>query len=86
MTGINQTTRDDIARLVEQGVEEGLSPAELGNLISGSTSFDAARAELISRTETMLAYNDSALRTYSDYNGQGGPGHRRRHGRAVRGP
>lgn len=67
VTGINQTTRDDIARLVEEGVAAGLAPDELAQLIADSTSFDAARAELISRTETMLAYNDSALRTYQDF-------------------
>lgn len=67
ITGINLTTRQAIADLVETAIEDGLSPAELADLIGESTAFDAARADLIARTETMLAYNDSALRTYSDF-------------------
>ena len=67
ITGINETTRDDVARLIQQGFEDGLSPAEVADLIEGATTFDAARAELIARTETALAYNESALRSYEEF-------------------
>ena len=64
---INDTTREEIARLIETGVSEGLSPSDLATLIEDSTSFNDSRAELIARTETMLAYNDTALRTFGQY-------------------
>ena len=64
---INKTTRDAIAKAVETGVSEGLSAHDLGALIEGATTFNAARADLIARTETMLAYNDAALRTYGQH-------------------
>lgn len=64
ITSISETTRDDIARLVESGITQGLSPVELGTSISEATAFGEARAEMISRTETMFAYNDAALQTY----------------------
>lgn len=67
ITGINETTRDDVARIIAQGFDDGLSPAEVASLIEQSTAFDAARAELIARTETALAYNESALRSYEEF-------------------
>ena len=67
ITAINQTTRDEIQRLVVLGVEAGLGPAELAQTISDSTSFNAARAELVARTETMNAYNEAALHTYREF-------------------
>ena len=67
ITAINQTTRDEIQRLVVLGVEAGLGPAELAQTISDSTSFNAARAELVARTETMTAYNEAALHTYREF-------------------
>lgn len=67
ITKINETTRDDIAAIIAKGFDDGLSPAEIGDLIEGATAFDEARAELISRTETALAYNESALRSYTEF-------------------
>jgi SPP1 gp7 family putative phage head morphogenesis protein len=67
ITAINDTTRDEIQRLVVAGVDAGLGPAELAQTISESTSFNAARAELIARTETMNAYNEAALHTYREF-------------------
>ena len=64
--GISQTTRDDISRLVEDGIAAGLDPTELAASIEDATAFDEARAEMISRTETMFAYNDAALSTYGE--------------------
>ena len=67
ITAINDTTRDEIQRLVVLGVEAGLGPAELAQTITDSTSFAEARAELIARTETMRAYNEAALGTYREF-------------------
>jgi SPP1 gp7 family putative phage head morphogenesis protein len=67
ITGINQTTRDKIQAIIEQGVTSNLSPAELGRVIREATAFDEARAEMIARTETALAYNDAALGTYREF-------------------
>jgi phage portal protein BeeE len=65
--GINATTRDKIQAAVKTAVSEGLSPADLGKLIEDSAAFNAARAETIARTETAMAYNDSAIQTYRSY-------------------
>lgn len=67
ITGINDTTRDDIQRLVVAGVEAGLGPAELAQTIVDATPFNQARAELVSRTETARAYNEAALHTYREF-------------------
>lgn len=61
---INDTTREAIREVISAGVAAGSGPAELATAISEATAFNAARAELIGRTETMLAYNDAALGTY----------------------
>jgi hypothetical protein len=65
--GINDTTRTAVRQVVEQGVREGLSPAELGRNIRDLGEFNGARAEMIARTETGLALNDSALGTYNEF-------------------
>ena len=67
IVGINDTTRQRVADLVEQGVTDGLGPADLGDLIEGDAIFDEARAELIARTETALVYNEAALGSYSEF-------------------
>lgn len=66
ITGINQTTREKVQAAVAEGVERGLSPRELGDLIEGSAAFDEYRAEMIARTETAYAYNDSAIQSYRE--------------------
>jgi phage portal protein BeeE len=65
--GINDTTRQAVREVVEQGVAQGLSPAELADNIKGLGTFDASRAELIARTETGYALNDGALSTYREF-------------------
>jgi hypothetical protein len=67
IVGINETTRDAVAQLIAQGFDDGLSPAEVADLIEGATSFDEARAELIARTESALAYNEAALGSYGEF-------------------
>lgn len=65
--GINDTTRDAVRVVLEDGIRQGLSPAELGNRIADLTQFDEARAEMIARTESGYALNDGALSTYRDF-------------------
>jgi hypothetical protein len=75
ITGINDTTRDDVLRVVRQtvaeAVEAGMSPAQLADLlgdrVNSMATWNDARAELISRTELMNAYNDAALHSYREF-------------------
>lgn len=71
--GINQRTRDAVTQFIVVGLEEGLSPLELAELLAtkalldnGTPAFDPYRAEVIARTELMDAYNGAALGTYLD--------------------
>jgi phage portal protein BeeE len=73
VTNINQATQDAIAVFISDGVEAGMSPAELADAIetgvtlaNGVPAFDEYRAELIARTELMDAYNGAALASYGD--------------------
>ena len=66
VTGINETTRAGIDALVQQGLDEGLSPAALGDLVEAWSGFDEYRGELIARTELMDAYNAAALGSYRE--------------------
>jgi phage portal protein BeeE len=66
ITGINQTTRNEVGKAIETGVAEGLTASELASRIEDASTFNAARAEMIARTETALAYNDAALGTYRE--------------------
>lgn len=65
--GINETTQTAVQAAITTGVEAGLSPVEVSKLILASTTFNEARAEMVARTETMFAYNDSALKSYETY-------------------
>lgn len=64
ISGINDTTRDSLADLIAEGFEQGLGPDEVAQSIEDAGIFAESRAELVARTETMLAYNDAALRSY----------------------
>lgn len=64
---ILETTRDSINRLIVDGFASGLGPAEVADSIETATAFDDARAELIARTESMLAYNEAALSGYHEF-------------------
>jgi hypothetical protein len=66
VTGINDTTRDGISDLIAQGVKDGLSPAELGDVIEGWSGWDEYRSERIATTELRMAYNQAAIGSYRD--------------------
>jgi HK97 family phage portal protein len=62
--GINRVTREKVQAAVKTAVEDGLSPADLAKSLEESAAFSTERAEVIARTETGMAYNDSAVQTY----------------------
>jgi hypothetical protein len=65
--GILETTRESINRLIVEGFTSGLGPSEVAATIEVATAFDESRAELIARTESMLAYNEAALQSFSEF-------------------
>jgi hypothetical protein len=82
ITDINEATREAARLTLSIGVQRGYTlgqliggvPAEgyngirsLVNPETGKAMFDAYRAELVARTETMRAYNESALYGYAEY-------------------
>ena len=75
ITGINETTLEAIQSTLAEGTRRGYSldqlidgvPAEQFPGIRELTAFDAARAETIARTETMLSYNRAALDAYGEF-------------------
>jgi HK97 family phage portal protein len=65
VVNISATTRTDIARVVAQALDEGISLAELEQRLFGL--FDetySRRSMTIARTESMLAYNRASLYGY----------------------
>lgn len=75
VTGMTDTTRDDITRVigdtVASGLEEGLSIAVIGDMLEkalgDAATFDEYRAEMIARTEAMNAWRQSAIETAREY-------------------
>ena len=66
VTGINQTTRDAIAAIIAQAIEDGTDLLAVADSIEGLNLFDEYRSELIARTELMDAYNGAAIGAYGD--------------------
>jgi hypothetical protein len=66
VTKINETTRDGLKEIIDDGLEEGASPATLGDMIQSWFGWDEYRAERIATTELMFAYNAAAVSTYGD--------------------
>jgi hypothetical protein len=66
VTRINETTRDAIRGAIVEGVDLGEGAAQLGARIAEAASLSPYRGELIARTETMHAWNASALGSYAD--------------------
>ena len=66
VTEINRTTRDGLAEVISQGIDQGMGAAELGRAIESWSGWDEYRAEMIARTETGIAYNEAALASYAD--------------------
>ena len=67
VTKINETTRDTIRDALIAGVDLGEGAAQLGARVAAAVIFDTYRGELIARTETMFAWNSSAIESYADH-------------------
>lgn len=75
ITGINETTRKAVADQIAEGVRRGYSIGQITNGVADeayrgieqAAVFDEERSELVARTETMLAYNESALMGYAEF-------------------
>jgi phage portal protein BeeE len=65
--GINETTRDRVATAIREGVEAGDGAAQLGDRIEAAAAFDEYRAELIARTESARALNESQIESYREF-------------------
>jgi SPP1 gp7 family putative phage head morphogenesis protein len=65
--GINDTTRLAVQGIIRDGIGQGLTSQEIAALVEQLPAFDAARAELVARTESMFAYNTSALTSYGEF-------------------
>ena len=52
VVGIEQTTRDNIARIISRGISEGKSQIELKKEIQSEMGSTESRAKLIARQET----------------------------------
>lgn len=70
VVGINETTRRAIALIIEAALgEEGeaLTSSDIASQVRDIGAFDAARAEVIARTEVAFAFNSAALTSYKEY-------------------
>lgn len=81
ITGINETTRVAVADQIAEGIRRGYSIPQIIDGVTaesyagvraavaknGIPVWDELRAETVARTETMLAYNEAALRGYREF-------------------
>lgn len=67
VTMVNQTTKDDIARIVTSALDEGVSIPELADRLRGQFEETyRGRSETIARTESMNAYSEASVRGYEE--------------------
>lgn len=67
VTGVAETTRDEIRALVGKQAEEGWSVAELAAQIRAhGETMSSSRSETIARTETAAAYSRGSLLAYEE--------------------
>lgn len=67
ISGINETTRTQVAEAIREGVEAGDGAAQLGDRIEALTGFDEYRAELIARTESARVLNEAQLESFREF-------------------
>lgn len=66
VTGINKTTRDAIAEAVAAALEDADTIEDVIRAVEALSIFDADRAEVIARTESMFAYNSASLGSFAE--------------------
>lgn len=64
--GITETTREALRGIVSRAASEGLPIPDVADLIRAAGAFGEARAETIALTETAVAYNAGAIRSYEE--------------------
>ena len=74
VVAINERTRVALQKIITDGVNEGLPPGSIADLIeagvldNGVPLFDEYRAEMIARTEVGEAYRDGEIGSYREIN------------------
>ena len=63
---VDQTTRDEVNKLLQQAMDEGWSPQKFAARLEESGLFSAERAEIIARTEVAIAQNYGQSETYAE--------------------
>jgi predicted subunit of tRNA(5-methylaminomethyl-2-thiouridylate) methyltransferase len=71
---VSDGTRDAVARAIRDGLDQGMSPAEVADsldslavLANGSPAFDELRAETIARTEMAQTLNSASIASYDEF-------------------
>ena len=64
VTGVSETTRDDIREAISDGLADGLDVGEIADGLAEIGSFDDDRADLIAETEVARANSQGALDGY----------------------
>ena len=65
VSNVTATTRDEVGRIVREGIADGASVAEMQRALQESSKFAPSRALLIARTETTHAVNAGAVTAYA---------------------
>lgn len=63
---ITDSTRDDIQRIIEKGLNDNIGKDGIADLIEQSTTFSPERAEMIANTEVGIANSQGALDGYKE--------------------
>lgn len=64
ISGIDETTRDDLRRIIADGLDDNIGLDEIADAIEAATGFDEDRADLIARTEISNANSTAAVEGY----------------------
>jgi hypothetical protein len=71
ITGVNNTTLEQIQKILGEGIEQGLNPFQLERLLLKEIP-SVARARAIARTESTRAYNEGKKKSADDWAKQTG--------------
>ena len=63
---VEQTTRDEVNRMLQTAMDEGWSPQKFADQLTQAGLFGEARAEVIARTEVAIAQNYGQSETYQE--------------------
>jgi len=63
---ITKTTREELRRTVLSAIEEGKTNQQVGEEIMNSQAFDSNRADMIARTEIVIAHTEGNIQSWKD--------------------